>query len=879
MKKILRTIPLFLLFLTLLTTTVFAAGGLTAERTSDGMQISASAMLNIDGTILCAVYDADGRMVSIVEVDDPTGFVVPCDADAVRMVNVFAFAEDSFLPVTANLTATLEAPGEEPHIHTWDEGEVLDPPSCGSTGVMRYTCTDPTCFEVYDEDIPTIDHVWTPWRRVNANEHIRTCQVYDHHIETAPHNWKLTEVYYQPTYTSEGYGVYTCTVCSAGKQGTIPMLERKEVWFTYDADMGEYMLNWLKEADLPTGHSYFINGQYCGFVQQNYHPTRSCAVSFSDLFMYSEPTAGDIVIESGRSNGMGERTLIYTAEDAIQIVEGEEANFTLTGQTDGTYLIGADYDLTGMNVEVKLMHDSGEELFRENYDTPYLNIYPWDGCTMELAATVYTISEDTGTLIISTTPTEAVTEFIRPETPMGRTVTTAEELQEALTIGGRVTIGADITADYMDIYGGEPTTLVLNGHTLTIDSFRFINGKEMTIDGTVEGSAIIGELVVSPADKLTVLGGSYGQIYGNWINTITMEDAELTSDSVTFNTYDCFDIRLTDCTITSTGNDAMGINRGDQLTVEGGTITTSADSDDRFTRYEALFVSGVETVRLFNVEASSVSGSAAELSPAYAYITNGEPFTGSSVYVRGGSYTSLSTDLAAAALQVMDYENVDIGGVTDSGSDPEDLQIASACHGIELAEISGSITLSDITGKDIEGGSGYYNVFYIHNLDQGGDVAITRLTGTGGRADTLRVENRSALTITDCNFTAYSGLATAPMSIEKVDTVTIRDTEGTNGYYGLYIFDCMDADLSNLMISGTVFGLNTSNVTDLYADDCKFYGGETRCWETGSYTLHGCLIDGDLVATANLGTSVSVNLTGGTLVTGKCITDQYSTIG
>ena len=116
------------------------------------------------------------------------------------------------------------------------------------------------------------------------------------------------------------------------------------------------------------------------------------------------------------------------------------------------------------------------------------------------------------------------------------------------------------------------------------------------------------------------------------------------------------------------------------------------------------------------------------------------------------------------------------------------------------------------------------------------------------------------------------------MSIEKVDTVTIRDTEGTNGYYGLYIFDCMDADLSKLMISGTVFGLNASNVTDLYADDCKFYGGETKCWETGSYTLHDCRIDGNLVATANLGTSVSVSLTGGTLVTGKCITDQYSTI-
>lgn len=878
MKKILRTIPLFLLLLTLLTTTAFAAGGLTAERTSNGMQISASALLNVDGTILCALYDTDGRMVTIVEVDDPTGFVVPCDANAVRQVHVFAFAEDSFLPLTTNLSATLEAPDAEDHVHAWGEGEVIDPATCAGVGLMRYTCTDPTCGEFFEEDIPMLDHTWTPWRRMSANEHTRICQMYSNHVETAPHNWKLTEVYYQPTYTSEGYGVYTCTVCSAGKQGTIPMLERKEVWFTYDADMGEYMLNWLKESDLPSGHIYHINGEPC----YNYNFDYSSAIPsvyapLSEVFYDAEMTAGDLVISTGRPYS-GQLTTLYTAEDAIQMTETEAVEFTLTGQPDGTYLVGADMDMTGMTVEAKLFHDDGEELISETYPTPYINIYPWDGCTMELAATVYSISEDAKHLIVTRTPTDTVTEFVRPETPADRTVTTAEELQTALTIGGRVTLGADITTYGIDVYGGEPATLVLNGHTLDAD-LRATYGKELTIDGTAEGSTITGDLSFSCADKLTILGGSYGQLFCDWINTITAEDASFASESVAFYTDNCFDITMTGCTITSTGNNAMNMDGGDQLTIEDSTIITEATSSDSFTRYEAMTVTETETIRLIDVTASSVSGSAAELSPAPAYGSNGELYTGSSVYVRGGSYTSECTNISAAALQIRDFDTVEIGGVIDPASDPDDLQIITACHGVELDDVSGEILLSDITATAIEDSTCRNNMFYIHNLQPAGAVTATRLTGNGGLEATFRIEDRSSLAMERCVFTAPENTSRTPaaISIQRVDTVTIDRTEGKNGYYGLYIFDCADVDLTNLVLNGSPFGLNACNITDLDAQGCEIYG-KTYCWKNGYYTFASdCWLVGDVEANGDSGFFVTIDMTG-CFCSGMTGINQYSEI-
>jgi|GEM_PF-5370709 len=882
-------IPISFLLMLLLTTTVFAAGGLTAARTDDGMQVDGSSvLLNVDGHHFCAVYNADGRMLAITEVTDPADIHVPCDADAVRTVRVFAYAEDSCLPLMPSVETTLEdAEAPEEHIHTWDEGTVLFDPTCDESGRMVYTCTAADCSETpnatYTEDIAPTGHLWNPWRRKDNDTHIRECFYNNSHTETAPHNFQLMEIIKEPTTEQEGTAIYFCPDCRIGVQRPIPKLEPKEVWFAYDTDQGEYMLNWLPADELPSGHGYFVNGRQC-YPNEIYYPNHSCYVSISQLNLnLADITATtDIVIETGTWSA---RTPLYTAEDALVVTEGEAAGFTLTGQTDGTYLVGADADLTGMTVNAKLIHDDGKtELVRETYDSPNINIYPWDGSTIELSAMICTISEDTESLIISRTPAEKITTFIRPAAPADRIVTTAEELQTALTVGGKVTLGADISADYMDIYGGEPVTLDLNGHTLTLSQLWLRHGKEATILGTTLGSALVGEIHTAAADKLTIHGGSYDALSLEWINEITLEDAAFTSDeSTAIYASDCFDITMTGCTVTSAGNNAMTLDRGDTLTIEDSTLSTTGVPSASYMRYEALTTAEIGTIRLINVTASSVSGSAVELSPAPAYGSSGEPYSGSSVFVRGGSYTSECTNISAAALQIKDFESVEIGGVISPAADPDDLLISSACHGIELQDVTGTITLSDITAQTIGEGTGLYDLFYMHKQQTatpGGAVNAIRLTGNGGRAHTLRVEDRTSLTLEQSSFTAPDNTNRTPaaISIERVGTVTIDRTNGAGGYYSLYIFDCDDVDLSNMDLrDSSTFALNACNIADFDATACEIYG-DIYCWKNGNYTFTSdCWLVGDVEANGDSGYFVTVDITG-CFLSGTTCTNQYSTI-
>lgn len=879
MKKAL-SIPLLCLLILLLTTNVFAAGDLSAERTSFGMEVNHSRIMNADCTHFCAVYDEKGRMLAVEEItaDDST---VYCDVNAVRRVNLFSVEKNTCIPNDASVDTTLQAPEEPIHVHTWDKGTVTQPATCAFEGVKLHKCTASACDGSYEARIPRTDHTWGPWKRFDNDNHIRTCSMYDDHTETAPHNWELKQIISEPTYEQNGSALYYCSDCRIGVQRPIPKLEPKDVWFTYDAERSEFVLNWLPADELPSGHGYFVNGQYC-YPNENYYPIRFFYVSLSDLNLDpAEITAtADVVIETGLQYGAGERTTLYTVEDALIVTEREAAHFTLTGQTDGTYLIGANTDLNAMTVNARLIHDDGEtELVTGTYNSPYINIYPWDGSAIELTAMVCTISEDTEHLTITRTPTETLTEFTRPAAPADCTVTTAEALQTALTVGGKVTLGADIDADSMAIYGGEPVTLDLNGHTLSVSRLSANHGKELTIIGDAAGSAIVGDLSVSNADKLTIHGGTYGALSTDWINTLSITDAELSGEYTAIYASDCFDIAITGSIVTSKNNNAMIADRGDSLSIADSTLTTIGVPDDRFMRYEALLTSEIETIRLIDVTASSVSGAAVELSPAPAYGSNGELYVGSSVTVRGGSYTSQCTNTSAAALQIKDFDTVEIGGVIDPASDPADLQIASACHGVELANVSGAINLSDITAQAIGDGTGLTNLFYIHNLETGGSVTATRLTGNGGRAHTFRVEDRLSLHLEHSAFTApeTTDRTPAPISVENVGTVTIDRTDGTGGYYGLYIFDCADADLSNMVLRGSTFGLNACNITALDAAGCEIYGN-IYCWKNGNYTFASdCWLVGDVEANGDSGWFVTVDITG-CFLSGKTRTNEHSVI-
>lgn len=76
--------------------------------------------------------------------------------------------------------------------HQWDDGVVAPEATCGSKGIITYTCTE--CGETRTEEIPA----------------------------TGEHQYGKGDVAVQPTCINEGYRVYTCSVCGDSYAESIP---------------------------------------------------------------------------------------------------------------------------------------------------------------------------------------------------------------------------------------------------------------------------------------------------------------------------------------------------------------------------------------------------------------------------------------------------------------------------------------------------------------------------------------------------------------------------------------------------------------------------------------------------------------------------------
>lgn len=855
MKKTFFMLTLLLLLSLAISTPALAAGTLTAERTSCGMLIDATGIANADGVQFCALYDTDGRMLEIVEITDPAGLLVYCDINAVSRVSAFTVAENSLMPISAAAETTLPALDTPMHLHVWDEGRVTVPADCGKEGVMTYLCADPNCADPAtgqrSEAIPALEHLWSPWRPQDGTTHLRVCANNNQHTETADHAWELITVLEEPTYTSEGWGEYRCTVCPVVRRMAIPKLEPKDFWFTYNAEENEFMLNWPK-AESDSSTQYFVNNMPVDAAEWS-RDTFICRLSdvFYDL---TALTSTDLVIETGSWN---DRTVLYTAADAIRVEDSAAGNFTLTGQTDGTYRVGSDLDMASMLLTATLYNEDGALLFTKTYVTPDLNIYPWDGSTLELTGMVFSISEDTESLIVSRTPTEALTEFTRPAAPVGGTVTTAEALREALTLGGKVTLGADIQLSSRTIYGGEPVVLDLNGHTLTCSRLRLSHGKELTIIGTKSGSTFSGELCPAYARAFTVLGGTYGNMDVQWISEVALEDAKLYSpESVGLSVYDCGVVGLTDTEITSDGHMGLSVNDGKSLTITGGTFISNAPPEGSFgMRYEAIFAENIQKVSLTDVEANSCSGSAVSL------------HAGNTATVSGGSFMTYAENSAASAIEINEFNTAEVFGSPDGSSDPADVVVFSNTSGLVI-EDTPYVTVSDLTANDHpDAPCGDYGVW----VENGTTADLTRITTNCGQDGAVRVFYFDTATVSDLDLKGNSsGLPSGALSMDGIGSATVCDMASFGYYYGLYLQNCTEADLSDLDLEGTTFSLLCRDISSLTATDCSMKG-EASFYVAGDYVLSGCVIRGDLEANGDSDRYVHVYLTDGSYFTGtKC---------
>ena len=136
--------------------------------------------------------------------------------------------------------------------HTWDEGTVTTPATCGAAGVKTFTCTE--CGTTKTEEIPaTGEHSWdegavtTPATCGAAGVKTFTCAVCkttktEEIPATGEHNWDEGTVTTPATCTEPGEKTLTCSVCQETKTEPINALghDWEEEW-TIDVPATETM--------------------------------------------------------------------------------------------------------------------------------------------------------------------------------------------------------------------------------------------------------------------------------------------------------------------------------------------------------------------------------------------------------------------------------------------------------------------------------------------------------------------------------------------------------------------------------------------------------------------------------------------------------------
>ena len=124
--------------------------------------------------------------------------------------------------------------GGSSHTHTWDDGDIASPASCGSKGLIVYTCTG--CGDIKSEILPQLEHEHSDEWLKNAEEHwhLATCRHTGTRVGVAPHDWGEGEVIVTPTCYKRGLKKFTC-VCGETKTEAIEKTEHT-LSQTYQSD-------------------------------------------------------------------------------------------------------------------------------------------------------------------------------------------------------------------------------------------------------------------------------------------------------------------------------------------------------------------------------------------------------------------------------------------------------------------------------------------------------------------------------------------------------------------------------------------------------------------------------------------------------------------
>lgn len=167
------------------------------------------------------------------------------------------------------------ADGDEPHVHSYDDGVVTVEPGCLSPGVKTFTCSgcpEGTDGHSYTEEIPAAGHKFakvgesvapTCTQRGYDNEVCTVCKAarQANFVAANGHSYETERV--AVSCTGDGGTLYTCSICAAK-----PESEREMKWQYLESDetalghdMGEYKI--VKYHDDETGVDAYAKQAEC----------------------------------------------------------------------------------------------------------------------------------------------------------------------------------------------------------------------------------------------------------------------------------------------------------------------------------------------------------------------------------------------------------------------------------------------------------------------------------------------------------------------------------------------------------------------------------------------------------------------------------------
>lgn len=107
------------------------------------------------------------------------------------------------------------------HVHNWQDTEIIKAPSCTEGGKTLQTCT--SCGKTQTINTDSLGgHSFSDTWEYNENNHWKVCEICNAESSKETHTWNEGDVITPPAVHKEGKTKYTCTVCGAVKEESIP---------------------------------------------------------------------------------------------------------------------------------------------------------------------------------------------------------------------------------------------------------------------------------------------------------------------------------------------------------------------------------------------------------------------------------------------------------------------------------------------------------------------------------------------------------------------------------------------------------------------------------------------------------------------------------